>query len=189
MQFIATTYTGPAKNRLEFAASNCRAPYFDWASLPVASRDSMLPASIGDNPKINVSGPHGMQTIANPLFAYAFNPPNREVFQDVAPVSEDIVSSHVASDTDTISSGQTGLPRGEPQRVCSQTPCQTIPPSTPILCCTMSRTSKDSSIFSQITTISPSSAMKAGQQIQPDTIHSKTSTTTSMPNLGVLRAT
>jgi len=35
-----------------------------------------------------VSGPRGTQTIANPLFAYAFNPPSREVFQDVIPVSE-----------------------------------------------------------------------------------------------------
>ncbi|KAG6363418.1 hypothetical protein INS49_008517 [Diaporthe citri] len=85
MQYIATAYTGAVKNRMESAAANCRAPYFDWAALPPSSRDSMLPASIGDSPKINVSGPHGTQMIANPLFAYAFKPPNREVFQDVAP--------------------------------------------------------------------------------------------------------
>lgn len=85
MQFIATTYTGPAKNRFESAAADCRAPYFDWASLPLTSRDSMLPASIGDNPKINVSGPHGTQTIDNPLFAYSFKPPNRGVFENVTP--------------------------------------------------------------------------------------------------------
>ncbi|KAL1870506.1 hypothetical protein Daus18300_005194 [Diaporthe australafricana] len=85
MQFIATAYTGDSKNRLEAAAADCRAPYFDWAALPPSTMDSMLPASIGDNPKINVSGPHGTQTIANPLFSYAFNPPNPGVFQDVAP--------------------------------------------------------------------------------------------------------
>jgi tyrosinase len=94
MQFIATTYTGALKNRLESAASDCRAPYFDWAALP-PSMESMLPASIGDSPKINVSGPHGTQTIANPLFGYSFNPPSREVFLDVTPVSEDTVSLHI----------------------------------------------------------------------------------------------
>lgn len=91
MQYIAAAYTGAVKTRMESAAANCRAPYFDWAVLPSASRDSMLPASIGDSPKINVSGPHGTQMIANPLFAYAFKPPNREVFQDVAPVSRTII--------------------------------------------------------------------------------------------------
>ncbi|KAG8165382.1 hypothetical protein KVR01_005657 [Diaporthe batatas] len=85
MQFIATTYSGAAKNRFESAAADCRAPYFDWATLPVTSRDSMLPASIGGNPKINVSGPHGTQTIDNPLFAYSFKPPSRGVFENVAP--------------------------------------------------------------------------------------------------------
>lgn len=91
MQYIAAAYTGAVKVRMESAAANCRAPYFDWAVLPSASGGSMLPASIGDSPKINVSGPHGTQMIANPLFAYAFKPPNREVFQDVAPVSVIIV--------------------------------------------------------------------------------------------------
>lgn len=127
MQYIATTYTGAAKNRFESASANCRAPYFDWATLPVTSRDSMLPASIGDNPKINVSGPHGTQTIDNPLFAYSFKPPSRGVFENVAPVSQDSASFHLAPGADTIFSGQTGRLRGELQRVRSQTPCQTIP--------------------------------------------------------------
>ncbi|KUI66030.1 Polyphenol oxidase 1 [Cytospora mali] len=83
--YIATLYNGDVKNRFEAAASDCRAPYFDWAALPPSSADSMLPASIGDSPQITVSGPKGTQPIANPLFAYEFAPPNPDVFQNVAP--------------------------------------------------------------------------------------------------------
>lgn len=133
MQFIATAYTGDSKNSLEAAAADCRAPYFDWAALPPSSMDSMLPASIGNSPKINVSGPHGTQTIANPLFAYAFNPPNPGVFQNVAPVSKPISSFVPAPYSDTIFSGQAGLLRGELQRAPRQTRCPTTPPSTTIL--------------------------------------------------------
>lgn len=85
--FIATLYSGDLKNRFEAAAADCRAPYFDWAALPPSSADSMLPASIGDSPQINVSGPSGTKPITNPLFSYIFEPPDPSVFQDVAPVS------------------------------------------------------------------------------------------------------
>ncbi|KAK7745478.1 hypothetical protein SLS53_002976 [Cytospora paraplurivora] len=84
-RFIATLYPGELKSRFEAAAADCRAPYFDWAALPPPSEDSRLPASIGDNPKINISGPSGIKKIANPLFSYAFKPADPGVFQDLAP--------------------------------------------------------------------------------------------------------
>lgn len=75
---------------MEAAASDCRAPYFDWAATP-STGQGMLPASVGDSPKINVSGPAGFQLISNPLYAYEFKPPDGSVFYDVTPVSPRVI--------------------------------------------------------------------------------------------------
>ena len=40
----------------------------------------MLPASIGRSPSINISGPNGVQEIANPLYSYRFKPFNSSIF-------------------------------------------------------------------------------------------------------------
>lgn len=80
-------YTDDLRDRFEAAAADCRAPYFDWAATPPEG-DSLLPDSVGDSPKINVSGPAGTQTISNPLFTYDFKPPDPSVFFNVTPVCE-----------------------------------------------------------------------------------------------------
>lgn len=85
-QYIATMYSGSSRNRMVAAASDCRVPYFDWAATP-SNGGSMLPASIGGSPKINVTGPAGTQQISNPLFNYDFKPPDPSVFYGANPVS------------------------------------------------------------------------------------------------------
>ncbi len=56
----------------------------DWASHPPAGQ-SVLPSSVGGSPSVNVSGPNGVQEIANPLYTYEFKPLNSSVFIE-APV-------------------------------------------------------------------------------------------------------
>lgn len=70
----------------EAAAADCRAPYLDWAAVPPDGAN-MLPASVGGSPQINISGPAGTQTIANPLFTYEFKPPDPSIFFNITPVS------------------------------------------------------------------------------------------------------
>ncbi|KAF3762479.1 Di-copper centre-containing protein [Cryphonectria parasitica EP155] len=83
-QFIASLYSSSLRDDFEAAAADCRAPYLDWAAIP-AEGDGILPASVGDSPTMNISGPAGVQTIANPLYTYAFNPPNSSVFFNITP--------------------------------------------------------------------------------------------------------
>ncbi|PSR97483.1 common central domain of tyrosinase-domain-containing protein [Coniella lustricola] len=74
------------RGEFETAAANCRAPYFDWAAIP-ADGLNILPPSVGRSPQVNVSGPMGVQSIANPLYNYEFKPANSSVFFDIAPWS------------------------------------------------------------------------------------------------------
>jgi tyrosinase len=67
------------------AAANFRIPYWDWAAVPPAG-ESVLPASVGGSDTVSVSGPNGVQTIANPLFSYEFKPLDPTQLPD-APVS------------------------------------------------------------------------------------------------------
>ena len=72
--------------RYQAAAQNFRIPYWDWAAEP-PSGESVLPKSIGRNAFVDVDGPNGKQTIANPLFSYRFKPLDGLDFLEVAPVS------------------------------------------------------------------------------------------------------
>lgn len=84
VQYIATLFPSTLRNQFETAAADCRAPYFDWAALP-SPGDSILPASVGASPQVNISGPAGPQIIANPLFTYEFKPANPELFLNITP--------------------------------------------------------------------------------------------------------
>lgn len=86
-------YEDDLLTRFETAAANCRAPYFDWAATP-SRGGSILPASVGGSPKINVSGPAGTQYINNPLFTYSFKPPDPNMFFNITPVCNPHVRQH-----------------------------------------------------------------------------------------------
>ncbi len=76
VQHIAEQYpAGPIRDQYTTAAANFRIPYWDWAAVP---RDggSVYPGSVGLSPSIIVNGPIGIQTIANPLYSYRFQPLN-----------------------------------------------------------------------------------------------------------------
>ncbi|KAK1752501.1 hypothetical protein QBC47DRAFT_59111 [Echria macrotheca] len=80
VQSIAALWPeGDAKVKYKAAAEKFRIPYWDWASTP-PSGQSVLPASVGEQPYIDIDGPSGMQRIANPLFAYTFTPLNATEF-------------------------------------------------------------------------------------------------------------
>lgn len=93
------------------AAADCRAPYFDWAAAP-SQGSSILPASVGESPTINISGPAGTQTIANPLFTYDFKPPDPSVFFNITPVYVPTTRRLTTVDAYNICSGQIGTVRG-----------------------------------------------------------------------------
>ncbi|KAH8647567.1 common central domain of tyrosinase-domain-containing protein [Tricladium varicosporioides] len=79
---IAGEYpAGPVRDRYMTAAANFRIPYWDWAAAPPTG-ESILPISVGGSPSINIDGPAGEQTIANPLFSYSFKPLNTNQFPD-----------------------------------------------------------------------------------------------------------
>ncbi|KAK5657068.1 hypothetical protein OQA88_3595 [Cercophora sp. LCS_1] len=76
IQTIATLWPpGKDRDRYQAAAARFRIPYWDWAASP-PSGQSVLPASVGGNPYVDVAGPSGVQRIANPLFSYTFKPLN-----------------------------------------------------------------------------------------------------------------
>lgn len=72
------------RNRFEAASADCRIPYLDWAALP-SDGSTILPASVGSSPQINITGPAGTQLIANPLFTYDFNPLDPNLFYNITP--------------------------------------------------------------------------------------------------------
>ncbi|CAN8098897.1 unnamed protein product [Discula destructiva] len=84
VQYIATLFPDNLRNRFEAASAGCRVPYFDWAALP-SEGSTLLPASVGGSPQVNVTGPAGTQVIANPLFTYDFKPLDSDVFFNVTP--------------------------------------------------------------------------------------------------------
>lgn len=82
---IASWYTDDAeRERYQAAAQKFRIPYMDWAVQPPVG-ESILPLSVGGSAFVNVSGPNGMQQIANPLYTYLFKPLNATMFIE-APV-------------------------------------------------------------------------------------------------------
>jgi len=70
---IAEQYPpGPMRERYVAAAANFRIPYWDWAVTPTGG-STILPDSV-KSPSIVINGPAGVQTIANPLYSYRFQP-------------------------------------------------------------------------------------------------------------------
>lgn len=73
IQFIATLYeTEDERVRYTAAARRFRIPYWDWANTPEAG-DGVYPRSV-QSPSVDINGPFGIQTIANPLYSYLFHP-------------------------------------------------------------------------------------------------------------------
>ncbi|KAL5320201.1 hypothetical protein ACEPPN_011002 [Leptodophora sp. 'Broadleaf-Isolate-01'] len=81
VQQIAQQYpVGPVRDQYMAAAANFRIPYWDWAASPPGGR-SILPDSVM-SPSIVVNGPAGVQTIANPLYSYRFQPLDADQLPD-----------------------------------------------------------------------------------------------------------
>lgn len=75
IQFIATLYESEAERaRYAAAARRFRIPYWDWAITPAAG-EGVYPRSV-QSPSVDINGPFGVQTIANPLYSYLFHPFN-----------------------------------------------------------------------------------------------------------------
>lgn len=73
IQFIATLYEiEDERVRYTAAARKFRIPYWDWAITPEA-REGVYPRSV-QSPSVDINGPFGIQTIANPLYSYSFHP-------------------------------------------------------------------------------------------------------------------
>lgn len=73
IQFIATLYqTENEIVRYTAAARRFRIPYWDWAFTPQAG-EGVYPRSV-QSPSVDINGPSGIQTIANPLYSYLFRP-------------------------------------------------------------------------------------------------------------------
>lgn len=85
VQYIASLYSPDKLDHVQKAAKSFRLPYWDWAATP-PNGTSVFPLSMGGEPNIAVSGPNGVQTIANPLFSYTFKPFNGSIFPE-PPVS------------------------------------------------------------------------------------------------------
>jgi tyrosinase len=66
---------GEVRDKYTTAAQSFRIPYWDWAAAPAPGQSS-FPSSVGGSPWIDADGPAGVQTIANPLFSYQFQPLN-----------------------------------------------------------------------------------------------------------------
>ncbi|KAI0864119.1 Di-copper centre-containing protein [Xylaria cubensis] len=81
VQYIASLWPPKELDRVQKAARKFRIPYWDWAAAPPAG-ESVLPLSISGSSIMNVSGPNGIQSIANPLFSYGFRPFNGSIFPD-----------------------------------------------------------------------------------------------------------
>ncbi|UNI25054.1 Tyrosinase [Purpureocillium takamizusanense] len=70
---IAALFTNATERRLyQIAASDFRAPYWDWSQSPPPG-ETHLP-DVFWSPIIAQSGPNGIQNIKNPLFSYHFHP-------------------------------------------------------------------------------------------------------------------
>lgn len=76
---------GAVREKYVASAKNFRIPYWDWAAVPEPGK-SVLPASVGGSPGVDIDGPAGVQTIANPLYSYQFQPLDPSQLPD-APVS------------------------------------------------------------------------------------------------------
>ncbi|RYP87352.1 hypothetical protein DL769_000556 [Monosporascus sp. CRB-8-3] len=85
VQYIASLYPPEKQEHFGKVAKSFRLPYWDWAATP-PNGTGVLPLSMGGDPNIAVSGPNGVQTIANPLFSYTFKPFNASIFPEM-PVS------------------------------------------------------------------------------------------------------
>lgn len=73
IQYIATLYEiEDERVRYTAAARRFRIPYWDWAITPEAG-EGVYPRSV-QSPSVDINGPFGIQTIANPLFSYLFHP-------------------------------------------------------------------------------------------------------------------
>ncbi|PVH75831.1 Di-copper centre-containing protein [Cadophora sp. DSE1049] len=73
VQQIAEQYPQrPVRDQYMAAAANFRIPYWDWAASPAGGR-TILPDSV-KSPSVVINGPAGVQTIANPLYSYRFQP-------------------------------------------------------------------------------------------------------------------
>ena len=81
VQYIVSLYPPGKRDRLKKVAKSFRLPYWDWAAIPT-NGSSVLPLSLGGSPNVAVSGPNGVQTIANPLFSYTFKPFNGSIFPE-----------------------------------------------------------------------------------------------------------
>lgn len=93
IQQIASMYpAGAVRDKYVASAKNFRIPYWDWAAVPGTGK-SVLPASVGGSPGIDVDGPAGVQTIANPLYSYQFQPLDPTQLPD-APVSKPNTSNN-----------------------------------------------------------------------------------------------
>ncbi|RYP23081.1 hypothetical protein DL765_001336 [Monosporascus sp. GIB2] len=82
VQYIASLYPPEKREHIGKAAKSFRLPYWDWAATP-QNGTGVLPLSMGGHPNIAVSGPNGVQTIANPLFSYTFKPFNASIFPEL----------------------------------------------------------------------------------------------------------
>ncbi|KAK4193361.1 putative tyrosinase [Podospora australis] len=80
VQMIATWWPENERQPYLDAAHRFRIPYWDWATYP-PSGGSVLPMSVGGSPFVDISGPNGIQRIANPLFSYTFRPLNVTAFR------------------------------------------------------------------------------------------------------------
>lgn len=75
IEFIATQFEGESeRSRYIAAGERFRIPYWDWAVLPTAG-ESVYPKTV-QLPSVDINGPAGLQTIANPLYSYSFHPLN-----------------------------------------------------------------------------------------------------------------
>ncbi|KXH25142.1 hypothetical protein CSIM01_11403 [Colletotrichum simmondsii] len=79
VQLIASWFPDPTERAYyQAAAIDFRIPYWDWATTPPLGESVYL--SEFEQPAIEVYGPNGWQTIANPLYSYKFRPLDPQVF-------------------------------------------------------------------------------------------------------------
>jgi tyrosinase len=80
--WVASLFNDP-NNRTESenfkrAASEFAMPYWEWAAYP--PEGGSIYADDFGQPMINIYGPNGMQSIANPLFSYHFSQQDMQRF-------------------------------------------------------------------------------------------------------------
>lgn len=79
MQLIASWFPDPTERAYyQDAAIDFRIPYWDWATTPPLGESVYLTEF--EQPAIQLYGPNGWQTIANPLYSYKFRPLDPQVF-------------------------------------------------------------------------------------------------------------